>query len=140
MKLADYLGAHSSELLASEPFSAWAFRRTVESELPEIEVWYEFDGRGVEVICDEDERIQTIFLHAGGEESLSDVPFRLSRRQVRELFGPPSASGGPVRHAVLGESGAWDRFSSATRTIHIQYRVDADKIELVTLIRPDAIP
>ncbi len=140
MKLTNYLGAPVSTLLASEPFSKWLVRRSIESDLPRKEVWYEFDGRGVEVICDEDETIRTIFLHTGVDQSLSDIPLTLTRQEVLERFGCPSASGPPMRHPVLGESGAWDRFSSAASTIHIQYRVGVDAIDMITLLRPDAVP
>jgi hypothetical protein len=140
MKLAKYLGVHVSTLLASEPFSGWPVKRSLEGDLPKKEVWYEFDEDGVEVICDEDESIRTIFLHARVDESLSEISFSLSRTEVLDRFGPASKSGAATRHPVLGESGAWDRFNLGTMTIHFQYRVDFDEIELVTLMRPDAAP
>jgi hypothetical protein len=140
MKLASHLGAHSSRLLSIEPFSQWSVSRSVENDLPKREVWYEFGGRGVEVICDEDELIRTIFLHAGVDASLSEIPFGSTRHEVLERFGPPSKSGPATRHPVLGDSGAWDRFPSGTTTVHIQYRLDANEIDLITLMHPDAVP
>ena len=140
MKLTEYLGEPSSRLLATQPFSDWAVTRSTEHDLPQPEVWYEFDARGVELICDEDERIRTIFVHAGADESLSGIPFKLRRKDVLERFGSPSKSGVATRHPVLGDSGAWDRFNLGVLTVHIQYRLDADAIDMITFMRPDAVP
>ena len=140
MKLAKFLGVHSSKLLTSEPFSRWPVRRSVDDDLPRKEVRYEFDDHGVEMICDKDESIRTIFLHAGVDESLVDLPFTLRRWEVLDRFGPPSKSGAATRHPVLGQSGAWDRFTLGTMTIHFQYRVDSDEIDLVTVMRHDVVP
>jgi hypothetical protein len=138
--LASYLGADVSELRTIRPFSGWGVTRSVEKDLPKKEVWYEFEGHGVEVICDEADRIQTIFLHRGDGEALSGIPFSLSRREVLERFGTPSKSGTAAPIPVLGDYGAWDRFTLPAASLHIQYRLDRDEIELITLMRPDAAP
>jgi phage tail tube protein FII len=104
------------------------------------EVWYAFGARGVDVICDEDESVRTIFLRAGVDELLSETSFSLTREEVLALFGSPSKSGAATRHVVLGDSGAWDRFDLETATIHFQYRLDSGGIEMITLMRPDAVP
>jgi hypothetical protein len=140
MKLAEYLGVRASKLLTSQPFCRWSVKRSMESDLPEKEVYYEFEDHGVDVICDEDERVRTIFLHAGVDESLSSIPFTSHRKEVLELLGPPSKSGVASRSPVLGESGPWDRFSLGGMAIHVQYRVDSDEIELITLMRADVVP
>jgi hypothetical protein len=140
MRLLDYLGSHVTELLAQPPFSGWDAKRSTEEDLPKAEVWYEFEGRGVEVICDEVERIRTIFLHRGDGEALSELPFSISRREVLERFGAPSKSGDRVRIPALGDRGAWDRFTLPTASIHVQYRLDCDEIDMITLMHPDAVP
>jgi hypothetical protein len=140
VRLTDYLGADVNELLRSPPFSGWEVTRSVERDLPKTEVWYEFEGHGVEVICDEADRIQTIFLHQGAGEALSDVPFSLSRREVLERYGSPSKSGGISRIPVLGDRGAWDRFALRGATIHFQYRLDRDEIDMITLMCPHVAP
>lgn len=140
MKLGDYLGLHVSKLLSAEPFVLWSVRRSIEKDLPKREVWYEFDGHGVEVICDEDDNIRTIFLHSGVDDALWVIPFKLRRGEVVERFGAPSKSGVELRHPILGESGAWDRFIIGNLTIHVQYRLGSESIEMITLMRPDAVP
>jgi hypothetical protein len=140
LALSEYLGSDVSRLLASEPFSRWRFTRSVEEDLPKKEVWYEFHERSVEVICDENETIRTIFLHAGVDQVLAVIPFELTRQQVLDRFGSPSQSGAPMRDPVLGAYGPWDRFTSDNGTVHIEYRVDADSIKLISLIRSDAVP
>lgn len=137
--LVAYLGRHVDELLRAEPFSGWRVVRSVETD-PDPEVWYEFEARGVEVICDERERIKSMFLHRGEGESLAGVPFSTRRQDVLARFGTPTTSGGPVRIPVLGDRGAWDRFTLPEGALHVQYRADRDEIDLITLIRPDAVP
>lgn len=140
-RLAAFLGRHIRELLAADPFAGWPMRRSLEEEgLPRKEVWYEFDGRGVEVICDEDERIRSIFLHRGGGEVVSDLSFALSRQRVLDHFGPAGCSGPVTRIPVLGDRGAWDRFIREDAVVHVQYRLDRDAIDQITLMRPDAVP
>jgi hypothetical protein len=139
-RLIDYLGADVNELLRSPPFSGWGVTRSIEQDLPKKEVWYEFEGHGVEVICDEADRVETVFLHRGDGEALSEVPYSLSRRQVLDHFGPPSKSGAADRIPVLGDRGAWDRFTLPEGSIHVQYRLDRDEIEMITLMRPDVLP
>ena len=117
-----------SELLAIPPFSGWAVTRSIEEDLPKKEV------------CDEAERIRTIFLRGGDGEALSEVSFSLGRREVRERYGSPSKSGGPVRIPALGDRGAWDTFTLPAVSIHVQYRVDRDEIDMITLMSPDAVP
>ncbi len=134
MRLTGYLGSHVSELLAIPAFCGWKITRSLDEDLPTKEVWYEFEGHGVEVICDDDERIRTIFLHRGGGEALSEVPFSLTRREVLERFGTPSKSGEAARIPALGDRGAWDRFALPVGSIHVQYRLDRDEIEMITLM------
>jgi hypothetical protein len=138
--LAHFLGAPVNELLAAPPFSAWNATRSIEEDLPKREIWYEFEGHGVDVICDENERIRTIFLHRGDGEVLSEISFSSDRRKVLERFGPPTQSGATVRIPVLGERGAWDRFTLPSASLHVQYRADRDEIDMVTLMRPDSVP
>jgi hypothetical protein len=140
MRLSECLGTSVSDLLAAAPFSGWGFKRTVERDLPRTEVWYEFEGHHVDVTCDDGESVRTIFLHAGVDQSLSGIPFSMTRKEVLDRFGAPSASGAATQHPVLGAKGAWDRFSSGGITVHVQYRPDADQIDLITLMCPDAVP
>jgi len=112
----------------------------MEKDLPQQEIWYEFVGRGVEVVCDDAERIRTIFLHRGDGEALAGINYLLGRRQVLEKFGAPTNSGESVRIAAIGDRGAWDRFKLPGGSLHVQYMAQCDEIEMVTLIRADAVP
>jgi hypothetical protein len=140
MKLTAYLGRPVIELLTSEPFCRWKVTRSIEEDLPQKEIWYEFEGRGVEVIGDETDHIRTIFLHRGDGEALSEIAFSLSRQAVMDRFGSPEVSGNAVRIPVLGDKGAWDRFRLPSDSIHIQYRLDRDEIDMITLMRRGTEP
>lgn len=140
MKLANYLGEHVAKLLDSEPFAGWKVARSIENDLPAKEIRYVFTDRGVELLCGDDERIQTIFLTVGVDEDLSEMPFSMKRASVLERFGTPSKSGAAMRHPLMGPLGAWDRFTWPRMTLHIQYRLDSDSIDRITLMSPDAVP
>lgn len=137
--LSYYLSRAIHELLKDEPFSGWQVVRSVETD-PRLEVRYEFDGHGVEVVCDEHERIRTVFLHRGDGERLVDISFAMRRAQVLARFGIPAESGHRGRIAGLGDHGAWDRFALPQGVLHVQYGVERDEIRMVTLIRADAVP
>lgn len=81
-----------------------------------------------------------MFLHRGDGEVLVDVPFEMVREQVLERFGTPTESGGRSRIPVLGDYGAWDRFTLPEGTLHIQYALERDEIEMITLMRADVVP
>lgn len=51
-----------------------------------------------------------------------------------------SRTGPAVRLPVLGDRGAWDRFSRDDASIHVQYRLDRDAIDMITLMRLDTVP
>jgi len=139
MELTEYLGRAASELLKAEPFSRWHVVCTKEND-PKPEICYEFDGHGVEVICDRFDRVQTVFVHRGQGESLVDFPFAMGRRQVLERLGTPEKSGRAGQIPVLGNFGAWDLFRLPRFSLHVQYRVDRDEIDMITLMVPDAVP
>ncbi|MBL8785074.1 MAG: hypothetical protein JNJ59_09255 [Deltaproteobacteria bacterium] len=139
LKMAMYLGRKVGDLIGTEPFSGWYVLRTIETD-PKPEIRYEFEGHGVEVICDEFDRIRTLFFHRGDAESLVDIPFDLTRKEVLERLGRTAKSGQPVRLPGIGDRGAWDRFPLLNGALHIQYRTDRDDIEMITFMRSDAVP
>jgi hypothetical protein len=137
--MAGYLGRDVDELLNAEPFSGWEAVRSVETD-PTIEIRYEFEGHGVDLICDRSDRIQTVFVHRGDGEALVGIPFAMSRNQVLGRFGAPASSGRAVRLPVLGDRGPWDRFDIPEGVLHIQYAVARDEIDLVTLVLRHVMP
>jgi|SRR5688572_6576797 len=142
--LANYLGSPASVILAEPPFKNWIFEKSYENDLEELRINYIFPENGVDLVCDAEERVTTIFLYSDQtrrfEEDLLDLPFLFTRRQVIECLGPPSKSGGRTNDPVLGEYGPWDRFAMPDYSIHVQFRVDADRINLITLMRADVVP
>ncbi len=144
MQMTEFLGSHVSTLLENKPFEDWPVERFVEDDLDEREVHYVFHNHGLELCCDVSDNIKSIFLHSerfgGFDESVSGVPFSLRRRDVLELFGTPSKSGGKISDPILGEFGAWDRFSCASSAIHVEYKTKTEGIQMITLMRGDAVP
>jgi hypothetical protein len=143
MNLTSYLGKNISQLLESEPFKHWSVERTVEDDLDERIIHYVFDKNGLELRCDCKDDVSAVFMFAneykGFDQSLSEIPFCFTRQQVLDRLGVPSKSGERIDDPILGECGAWDRFTYPGSTIHIEYEVDADAISKITLIRNDIV-
>lgn len=139
-----YLGRPVSDLLSTHPFAEWKFGKSLDSdgEAPVLE--YVFDGHGLELQCDLVDRVTVIFLHseeyAGFDSCLSGIPFSLTREEVRQQFGEPSRSGGPITDDVLGDCGAWDRFENPEFRVHFEYRVCSPGINKITLMANDVVP
>jgi hypothetical protein len=145
MRLAKYLGRDVSEMLGREPFKNWLVERSTEEDLDELAIHYVFDGHGLELRCDRDERVCTIFLHSeeyGGfrEASVLDIPFSSTRQEILELLGPPAKTGSGIHDPGLGDYGPWDRFAQPGFAVHVEYRVDADRVKTITLIRAGVFP
>ena len=144
MQMTEFLGSHVSKILESEPFKNWPVERSVDDDLDERIIHYVFNEHGLELRCDADENVSTIFLHSeeynGFDESISRIPFSLRREEVLERFGTPSKRGDKTSDPILGVCGAWDRFPRPNSAIHVEYRPDADEIKKITLIRGDVVP
>lgn len=142
--LANYLGNPVSTMLEASPFKLWPVDKSFEKDLPTPIIHYVFRQHGLELRCDGDDRVNTIFLYSdefgGFDELLLEFPFSSSRQQVRERLGTPSKSGGKLSDPILGKYGPWDRFARSGHAIHVEYRIDADCIKKITLIRADVVP
>jgi len=144
MQLTDYIRHPVSQMLGSLPFRDWPVERSVDDDLDERIVNYVFPQNGLALLCDSNEDVRTMFLYSedrgGFDESLFEIPFSLTREGVFMKYGQP-AKRGPRSTGILGESGAWERFVRPQGVVvHIQYRTDADSIELITLMCAEDAP
>lgn len=139
----DYLGQNISKLLEAEPFIGWTCERSVTDEdVLDPGYDYIFDKHGLEISCDLNDYIRTIFLHAnsygGADISLTEVPFSFRRHEVLEYFQmSPEKSGDGFVDPILGEFGGHDRFRLPKGVVHVQYKAGKDEIEQITLMRAD---
>ena len=143
MKLTKYLGRKASCLLSAEPFKNWPVQRWVDNESDPPIVNYSFVGCGLQLNCDcEPENVRSLFLEKESYAGtvLSEVPFNLRKDQVLARFGSPSKSGDRTSHPILGDFGPWDRFQLPEYIVHVQYKLDSDGIEKITLMRSDVAP
>ena len=142
--IAGYLDKDSSVILSSQPFINWKYEKTRESDLETIQFDYVFPNDGMDLVSDEQDKVSCIFIYTDESrrfsESVEDLKMTSSRKEVRALFGAPSNSGDGLTDPLLGEYGAWDRFSQKGFAIHVEYRVNSDVISKVTLMRDDVVP
>ena len=144
LNINDYLGKSALDILKEVPFKEWPVQRSVERDLDEPIIAYCFKKDGLELNCDQNEKIQVIFLYSekygGFDEDLLAFPFSLARKEVLERFGKPSESREKISDPILGEYGASDRFSLTGLEMHVEYRTDADQIKNITLMLPEVTP
>ena len=133
MNLTAFLGKRAQDLLTEFPFREHTPRRTLVRDAARPEVHYEFEDLCVDLVCDEDDQIDAIFVHPGADPRLAIVQIGSSRTEAIEVLGVPSASGPPLSHPVLGEYGGWDVFAIGEATIHLQYEAETARVALVTL-------
>jgi len=143
-KIQAYLGVPASNMLNDNPFDHWGFERSVTEDLDPQIIHYVFAEHGLELRCDDDNKISVIFIFTdrfgGLDDSLLDFPHSLNRRQVLQRFGEPSKSGNASNHPVLGNYGAWDRFSMQGYAIRFEYSTDEGCIKKITFMREDVVP
>ncbi len=142
--LSMYLGKPASFLLDDPPFRNWTFEKSIETDLEKPLIDYVFAQHGVDFVCGGDNCVETIFLYADKsrffKEGIQDLPFTLSHQEVIARLGFPSKSGGGRWHQILGDRGSWDRFDLPDYSIHVEYRLDDDRIQKVTFMRADVVP
>lgn len=142
--LTGYLGRNATVLLEAEPFRNWGCQRLLEMDLAEPLTDYTFADHGMDFVCDRGGAINTIFLYNDKSrrftEAITDLPFSARRDDVLSRFGSPTKSGDGFVDAVLGPFGAWDRFDTAERSVHIEYNPGTDIMCKITLMRGGIAP
>ena len=111
--------------------------------------YIEFLRSGFSLLVTGSNTVQTvhIYLMPEGEYApcIHAVPFDLcastTQSEARDLFGHPSAAGGPVR-AILPPKGFlyWDRWEYAQHSFHLTYPERRDSTLLITLEHIPAPP
>ena len=139
----NHLGSPASAIVEAKPFKDWPVEKSFNDDLEEP-VGYVFPQHGLELLCDRDDTIVSIFLKSDDfvrfDDSVADIPFSSKRHQVLERLGAPTRSGEPISDPILGEFGPRDRFARPGYAIHVEYRADADCIKMITLMRADVVP
>ena len=141
--LVKYLGMDASILLADSPFKNWTFEKSFENDLEEPRIDYVFAQDGMDIVCDGEDKVRSIFLYTDESRcfngDVQDLPLISNRQAVLSRLGSPSKSSGKIKDSILGEFGPWDRFVHSGYVIHIGYRLDADVINKITLMRLDVV-
>lgn len=136
-----YLGKSAATLLAAPPFAGWEYERSVESDLDRPAVLYIFTNKGLEVRCNENDEVESLFCTSGNfDESLIEFSFANKRNDVMAILGEPEKSGNKMEDPILGNYGAWDRFNRGETTIHFQYAFSNDETEKITFMLSSVAP
>lgn len=141
----NYLNKSIDTLLSKAPFNSWSYDKTIDEEDFEFqtEVSYEFQNHDLQVVCDKNLIIQTIFiLGEAFDNKLLELGFDFSSNQdiIRASLGIPSFSGKESNSQYLGKSGAWDRFDFNSYVLHVEYQIGNKKIDKITFMTLSQAP
>lgn len=83
------------------------------------------------------------FARDGYEKFFTALPFDLvvvtTQKEARDLFGPPTISGGPVTPSPAHPFAVyWDRWDYSHHTFHLEYPESRNAIQLITIVTPPA--
>ncbi len=135
------------EDVAKSPFVR-LLNESPKTELIEDRFYMELRSSGIAFVANLDGRVMMIQFHAEGYQGYNafagELPEGLSftenRRAIQSRLGQPSASGGGTVIQFIGKTPKWDRFDRPSSSLHLQYADNEKGINLVSLMRPDAIP
>lgn len=133
----EFLGKPISAVLATSPFASWSVQREVSNDLPKRLIHYVFADHGFELRCDSSEIVMVAFVQDVSAITVgvcgTFLPLQISRAEVAEALGAPSASGPPVNDEILGQYGAWDVFRLPKCRVHVEYENARDRIRRITI-------
>lgn len=89
--------------------------------------YYSFTQSGIDLICNNEDRILTVFIYSGDNDHKAytgtlphKLRFKDTRSEVIEKIGlAPKAGGG--RGGILGRIHIWDIYDLPTHSLHVQY-------------------
>ncbi|RYF17823.1 MAG: hypothetical protein EOO30_05770 [Comamonadaceae bacterium] len=98
--------------------------------------------QGVSFVLPDHVHVGAIQLHAEGHESFAayrgripgSIAFAMSREEVRKKLGEPKKSGEVTKLPILGTKPAWDSYAIGSMHVHIQYTMNASRVQLVSLL------
>ena len=103
---------------------------------------------GLSFVVGEDGRVEAVHLYADGHQGYdgyvgvipSGIRFDMSRGQVRTVLGSPGVSLERRRFEGQGDYPAYDLFDLGGAYMHLEYAPDLGSIQLITLMKPSAVP
>jgi hypothetical protein len=105
-----------------------------------------YDVDGIELICDGEDRITTVFLYSGSSEGKirfrgrlpKNLQFSDTRAMIAQRLGMPDCAGGGGE-GVSGKVNIWERYQTDACVLHITYGSDGC-IKMVTLMSASTAP
>lgn len=148
---------HELRQILGEPVTSPAVAAVIEryaltAETPDPDtpdrVTYANPSAGLQLQHGADERVTTVFIHAEGKDGYTQfadplpggLSFDHTRDDVRAVLGTPSRFKDPGVGLFVGPHGGWDRYDDDDASLHVEYRLDDGRIELITLMHPDEVP
>ena len=136
MTASSLLGLTIGQLLALRPELTIHDERA-EIQEPDTYAYASHPDGEFEAVCNSARVVDTVFVYRSSPLLDGIISFSASRRDVLAQFGEPSASGEEKVVKYLGAQGAWDRFDYPEWSLHFQYVVGSDRLELVTAMSPE---
>ena len=145
--ISGFLDRDLSELRHAPEFDGVAFERFHEDDGDEFfQSGCRTASGAMEATCNRAGKVRAIFLHSVDDEegqiALSEIPFAISRDELRQRFGQPEWARDAFEDEILGRYPPSDRFHfRANRCLaHCQYDEELDAVTQITLMPEDWRP
>ena len=97
--------------------------------------------RGIQIRCDENRVIRTIFIYAVKREGFSPyqdeilpgIAATANRKTILDAFGHPGESGSDTHTFLSAEESWWDRYDLDAASYHFQYTGEQGSLEFITI-------
>jgi hypothetical protein len=144
--LSELLGKRLDELAAVDDIGPWLSESR--TELIGDEFYLTIRSHGIAFVATFDGRISTVQLFSAGFQHYNQFPNELpegitfadSRSSLRSRLGVPDCRDKEGTCGLLGPTPKWDIFHRAHYSLHVQYSDDEASVNLVSIMRPDAVP
>lgn len=138
--LATLLRRNVSELLLLIPFNELKYICGVDSNNSTLQlINYDSEKNGLSIVCDSENRIQTIFLfNKKNIDANTNVKFNWRRDIVRNYFGDVSEVKRSFIHPILGRFGESDIFIDSRSKIHVEYNNNLSGVKMYTFMSSDS--
>jgi hypothetical protein len=134
----NYIDFSFTDFSKKAPFNSWKWKRRLYKDLNRL--GYMSGKNGMDVYCDMQEKIITIFLYPKKfDDRIAGCKFSWTREQVQARYGKPSRIRAALVDPILGEFGEADIFVFSNSKLHVEYNIHTGAVELYTFMNLDEL-
>ena len=140
--LSRFLGENADSPASQTLLTGYGLQATSLADNAEVPLHFlSSKDRGIQIRCDENHLIRTIFIYAVKREGFSPyqdeifpgVSATADRKTILASFGAPGESGSDSHTFLSADESWWDRYDLGNASYHFQYTGEQGTLEFVTI-------